>query len=101
MVYQSTEQVLSSKLSLSFRNNLYEIAVEKTKSSHHDPAGLADLFKQYGDHLYCKSDFTGALKQYIKTIGHLEPSYIIMRFLDARHIKHLTDYLQVCSNEFA
>ena len=29
-----------------------------------------------------------------KTIGHLEPSYVIRKFLDAHKIHHLTGYLQ-------
>jgi vacuolar protein sorting-associated protein 11 len=38
--------------------------------------------------------FSGSVEQYIKTIGYLVPSYVIRRFLDSRHIHHLTDYLQ-------
>ena len=37
----------------------------------------------YGDHLYEKGDFEGAIAQYAYTIGHVEPSYVIRRFLDA------------------
>lgn len=99
MVYHLDEKDLQSKLSLLFKKNLYDIAVRIAKSSQHDPEGLADIFKQYGDHLYGKGDFSGAVDQYIKTIGYLEPSYIIRRFLDSRHINYLTDYLQASSTE--
>lgn len=34
------------------------------------------------------------MTQYIKTIGYLEPSYIIRKFLDSQRIVNLTDYLQ-------
>lgn len=95
MVYHLDEKDLQSKLSLLFKKNLYDIAVRIAKSGQHDTEGLADIFKQYGDHLYGKGDFAGAIDQYIKTIGYLEPSYIIRRFLDSRHINYLTDYLQV------
>lgn len=94
-VYHLDEKDLQSKLSLLFKKNLYDIAVRIAKSSQHDPEGLADIFKQYGDHLYGKGDFVAAVDQYIKTIGYLEPSYIIRRFLDSRHIHFLTEYLQV------
>lgn len=97
MVYHLDEKDLQSKLSLLFKKNLYDIAVRIAKSNQHDPEGLADIFKQYGDHLYGKGDFSGAVEQYIKTIGYLEPSYIIRRFLDSRHINYLTDYLQASS----
>lgn len=49
------------------------------KSQHYDEEGLVDIFRQYGDHLYAKGDRFGAIEQYIKTIGKLEPSYIIRR----------------------
>lgn len=89
------EKDLQSKLNLLFKKNLYDIAVRIAKSSHHDKEGLADIFRQYGDHLYSKGDFAGAVEQYIKTIEFLEPSYVIRRFLDSRHINHLTEYLLV------
>lgn len=93
-VYHLDEKDLQSKLSLLFKKNLYDIAVRIAKSNQYDSEGLADIFKQYGDHLYGKGDFSGAVEQYTKTIGYLEPSYIIRRFLDSRHINYLTDYLQ-------
>ena len=34
------------------------------------------------------------MENYIKTIGHLEPSYVITKFLDAHKIDRLTEYLQ-------
>ncbi|XP_055550391.1 vacuolar protein sorting-associated protein 11 homolog [Wyeomyia smithii] len=88
------EKDLQSKLNLLFRKNLYDIAVRIAKSNQYDADGLAGIFKQYGDHLYSKGDYSGSVDQYIKTIGFLEPSYVIRRFLDARHIHYLTDYLQ-------
>uniref|UniRef100_A0A182QH22 Vacuolar protein sorting-associated protein 11 homolog n=1 Tax=Anopheles farauti TaxID=69004 RepID=A0A182QH22_9DIPT len=88
------EKDLQSKLNVLFKKNLYDIAVRIAKCNQYDAEGLAGIFKQYGDHLYSKGDFAGAVEQYAKTIGYLEPSYVIQRFLDARHIHFLTDYLQ-------
>ncbi|KAK9694802.1 Vacuolar protein sorting-associated protein 11 [Basidiobolus ranarum] len=34
------------------------------------------------------------MSQYLKTIGRLEPSYVIRKFLDAQRIHNLTSYLQ-------
>ncbi|KAJ6646297.1 Vacuolar protein sorting-associated protein 11 like [Pseudolycoriella hygida] len=93
-VFHLDEKDLNSKLDLLFQKNLYDIAVRIAKSNQYDSEGLAQIFKQYGDHLYKKGDFSGAVEQYIKTIGYLEPSYIIRRFLDSKHINFLTDYLQ-------
>ncbi|XP_053681436.1 vacuolar protein sorting-associated protein 11 homolog [Anopheles nili] len=88
------EKDLQTKLNMMFKKNLYDIAVRIAKCNQYDAEGLAGIFKQYGDHLYSKGDFVGAVEQYSKTIGYLEPSYVIQRFLDARHIHFLTDYLQ-------
>lgn len=34
------------------------------------------------------------MTQYVATIGHLEPSYVIRKFLDAQRIHNLTSYLE-------
>ena len=53
------------------------------------------IFRQYGDYLYkVRQNYDGAVQQYIKTIGQLEPSYVIRQFLDAHRIQNLTAYLQ-------
>uniref|UniRef100_A0A1L8DVY0 Vacuolar protein sorting-associated protein 11 homolog n=1 Tax=Nyssomyia neivai TaxID=330878 RepID=A0A1L8DVY0_9DIPT len=93
-VFHLDEKDLQSKLNLLFKKNLYDIAVRIAKSSQYDSEGLAEIFRQYGDHLYSKGDFPGAVEQYQRTIGFLEPSYVIRKFLDSRHISCLTDYLQ-------
>jgi hypothetical protein len=79
-----------------------------------------DIFRQYGDHLYAKGDTAGAIEQYVdvnalctkylslptiicryvKTIGTLEPSYVIQRFLDAQKIHQLTAYLQALAPRY-
>ncbi|XP_072393967.1 vacuolar protein sorting-associated protein 11 homolog [Diabrotica undecimpunctata] len=92
-LYHLDEKDLQSKLSLLFKKNLYDIAIRIAKSQQYDTDGLVNIFKQYGDHLCEKSDFSGAIEQYIKTIGKLEPSYVIRKFLDSQHIEKLTMYL--------
>ncbi|KAJ8936386.1 hypothetical protein NQ318_010793 [Aromia moschata] len=93
-VYHLDEKDLQSKLSLLFKKNLYDVAIRIAKSQQYDSDGLVNIFKQYGDHLCDKGDFSGAIEQYIKTIGKLEPSYVIRKFLDSQHIEKLTMYLQ-------
>lgn len=93
-VYQLDEKDLQSKLALLFKKNLYDVAIRTAKSQQYDSDDLVDIFKQYGDHLYGKGDHAGAIEQYIKTIGKLEPSYVIRKFLDSQYIDKLTMYLQ-------
>jgi len=77
-----------------FKKNFYDVAIKIAKNQQYDAEGLVDIFRQYGDHLYAKGDQTGAIEQYVKTIGTLEPSYVIQKFLDAQKIHNLTAYLQ-------
>ncbi len=39
------------------------------------------------------------MRQYLRTIGRLEPSYVIRKFLDAQRIHNLTSYLQARASE--
>jgi hypothetical protein len=63
-------------------------------SSDFDHAVVVDIYKKYGDWLYSKNDYDAAINQYVHTIGYLEPSYIIRKFLDAQRIHNLATYLQ-------
>jgi hypothetical protein len=40
---------------------------------------VADIHRRYGDYLYTKGDFDGAMNQFVKTLGHLQPSYVIRK----------------------
>jgi len=94
-IHQMSEKDTQTKLSLLFKKNFYDVAIKIAKNQQVvDSEGLVDIFRQYGDHLYAKGDAGGAIEQYVKTIGTLEPSYVIQRFLDAQKIHNLTAYLQ-------
>ncbi|XP_034943521.1 vacuolar protein sorting-associated protein 11 homolog [Chelonus insularis] len=93
-LYHLDEKDLQQKLALLFRKNLYDVAIRIAKSQQYDSEGFVDIFRRNGDHLYSKGDYNGAIEQYIRTIGKLEPSYVIRKFLDSQHIDNLTTYLQ-------
>ncbi|PVD32476.1 hypothetical protein C0Q70_07915 [Pomacea canaliculata] len=93
-LYQLQEKDTSTKLDILFKKNNYLLAISLAKSQQLDQDGLMDIFTQYGDHLYAKGDHDGAIQQYICTIGKLEASYVIRKFLDAQKIHNLTRYLQ-------
>ncbi|KAJ3086933.1 Vacuolar protein sorting-associated protein 11, partial [Quaeritorhiza haematococci] len=65
-----------------------------SSSSEYDYGTLVEIYKRYGDWLYSKGDYDSAMNQYLHTIGQLEPSYVIRKFLDAQRIHNLTNYLQ-------
>lgn len=83
------EKPLRAKLEILFRKSLFLLAVNLARS-HAARAGspdvatgvepiLADIFRKYGDHLYVKGDFEGAMTQFVKTIGWTQPSYVIRK----------------------
>lgn len=103
------EQFIQTKLDALYRKNLYTLAVTVAENAGMDAAGVAEIHKRYGDYLYDKGDFDGAMTQFTQTLGHLQPSYVIRQvcslhvchsngahdqFLDAQRIHNLTAYLQ-------
>lgn len=88
------EKDMESKLDMLFKKNLYTVAINLVQTQQADAAATAEVLRKYGDHLYMKQDFDEAMSQYIHTIGHLEPSYVIQKFLDAQRIYNLTNYLE-------
>lgn len=65
-----------------YRRNLYTLAVTLARSSGLSESGISEIYRRYGDHLYTKGDFDGAMEQYVKTLGHLQPSYVIRKVRD-------------------
>ena len=59
-----------------------------------EASAVAEIRRRYGDHLYAKHDYDAAMAQYVATIGFMEPSYVIRKFLDAQRIHNLTSYLE-------
>ena len=90
---QIREKDMNSKLDLLFKKQQYSLAIELARNQNFNSDNLTDIFKEYADHLYKQGDFENAINQYIKTIGKLEPSYVIKRYLDGQKVKNLTSYL--------
>jgi len=51
------------------------------------------VHRRAGDALYARRDYGAAVAEYCETVGQLEPSYVIRRFLDAQRIHNLAAYL--------
>ena len=78
-LFQLTEKDIQAKLDLLFKKNFYDIAVKIAKSQQYDEDGLVDIFKQYGDHLYTKGDYSSAIDNYGRHEGFL--SYPLKLFI--------------------
>jgi len=89
-LYQLTEKDTQSKLEILYKKHLYQMAIDLAQSSQYDQEGVIDITRQYADHLYGKGDFDNAINQYKKTIGYLEPSYIIRKFLDSQRMVNVS-----------
>jgi vacuolar protein sorting-associated protein 11 len=90
-----TEKRTEEKISLLVQKNLYSAAIVVAYSDPaYEAAEITSLFQTYAEHLYRKGDFNGAIEQYMHTIGSLESSHVIFRFLDAPKIPLLVKYLE-------
>lgn len=91
------EKNLDEKLNTLFNKNLYQKALDMLLMEDPCSPKVPEYYKRYGDVLYEKHDFDGAIDQYCLTINSsnlVEPSYVIRRFLDAQRIHHLVKYLE-------
>lgn len=73
------EKPTQDKLDILYRKSLYVMALSLAKTQGLDKATVADIHKQYGDHLYVKGDYDGAMQQYVQTIGQVQASYVIRK----------------------
>ena len=63
-----------------FKQHLYVLAVSLARRSPgYDQESIAQIYRRYGDHLHSKGDYDGAMTQYLKTLGYLEPSYVVRK----------------------
>jgi hypothetical protein len=88
------EKDTSSKVDILLRKSLYPLAISLAAEEQSDVSEIMKLYKLYGDYLFKKSDFEGAISQYCYTIGYIQPSYVIRRFLDTQKINYLVVYLE-------
>jgi len=73
------EKSTATKLDMLYRKSLYSLALSLAKTQRLDEASVADIHKQYGDHLYAKGEYDNAMQQFVQTIGHLQPSYVVRK----------------------
>ena len=98
-VYQLSEKDTGTKVEHLCRLALFDTAVAVAQAANYGTEHLADIYKLRGDHLYSRGEHDAAVEQYVKTIGSVEPSYVIRRFLDSTRISNLTSYLEALHRE--
>jgi hypothetical protein len=71
---------LSEVLQTLYSKSLFTLALQVAKSRGSTKEGVADVHRRYGDWLYEKGDWEGAVGQYVKTIGGgVQGSYVIRK----------------------
>ncbi|KAI9774325.1 MAG: hypothetical protein M1840_004219 [Geoglossum simile] len=88
------EKSLHQKLDILYQRNLYVLAINLAEKAGVESPQKNIIFRKYGDFLYQKGDFDGAMQQYLKAIDNTEPSQVIRKFLDTQRIQNLIDFLE-------
>ncbi|AEO71808.1 uncharacterized protein THITE_2148406 [Thermothielavioides terrestris NRRL 8126] len=93
-IFRYHEKSLQQRLEMMYQRNLYTLAVDLAQKSGMDGQQQNVIYRKYGDYLYQKGDYDGAMTQYIKAIDSTEPSQVIRKFLDTQRIHNLIEYLE-------
>jgi vacuolar protein sorting-associated protein 11 len=93
-IFRYHEKPLSQRLEMLYQRNLFVLAIELAQKSGVPSKGQKTIFQRFGDYLYQKGDYDGAMAQYIKAIDSTEPSQVIRKFLDTQRIHNLIEYLE-------
>jgi vacuolar protein sorting-associated protein 11 len=90
-----TEKGTAEKVNLLVQKNLFSAAIFVAYADpSYETEDITMLYRRHAEYLYRKGDYSGAIDQYKHTIGSLEPSHIIFRYLDAPKIPLLVKYLE-------
>ncbi|XP_026191964.1 vacuolar protein sorting-associated protein 11 homolog [Cyclospora cayetanensis] len=93
VLFDVKEKSFDERLCILLRKRLFNWAAEVTIKDHQPQQVLQEVYRLHGDWLYSKNMPEKAVEMYIKTIGFLEPSAVIQKFLDAQELSHLAFYL--------
>ena len=91
-IYRLRQKSLKERLNELFRKHMYDLALRIVRMEGR--FSEADIQRRAGDYCYSKGDYASAAQEYIATIGALDSSYVIRKFLDAQHIEYLCTYLE-------
>lgn len=62
-----------------YQRNMYPLALALAESSGLGPGQQSLIYRKFGDYLYQKADYDGAMVQYIRAIDTTEPSQVIRK----------------------
>eukprot|EP00921_Rhytidocystis_pertsovi_P000597 GHVQ01001074.1.p1 GENE.GHVQ01001074.1~~GHVQ01001074.1.p1 ORF type:complete len:900 (+),score=59.45 GHVQ01001074.1:388-3087(+) len=88
------EKDITERLDVLIRKRLFEWAREMATVEQQPEEILQEIYRVQADWLYDKHNYDQAVEVYSKTIGYIEPSYVIQKYLEAQRLRNLTEYLQ-------
>ena len=86
------EKSTASKLEIVLQKHLYDVAISIAKRDK--STDLSSIHTKYAEYLYQRGDYHNAIQQYIETIGFLEPSFVIKKFLEGTRAAQLSIYIE-------
>ncbi|TPP60984.1 Vacuolar protein sorting associated protein 11 [Fasciola gigantica] len=93
-----SEKSTQAKLELLFSKKNFQLALDVAKSQNLSREDITHIIWRYADHLYKQKEYDASIKEYVRTIGVLEASFVIQRFLEGGHIAQLAYYLEALSD---
>jgi len=82
------------KIQTLLKKSLFTEAQEIAKAAKFPAEIIAEISKEHADNLYEKKQYDDALKQFVNTIGYLNPSYVIQRYIEVPQLRNLITYLE-------
>ena len=62
-----------------YQRSMFTLALELARNADLDAEQQSLIYRRYGDYLYQKADYDGAMVQYIRAIDTTEPSQVIRK----------------------
>ncbi|EUB58804.1 Cleavage stimulation factor subunit 2 tau variant [Echinococcus granulosus] len=93
-IVELIEKDTQSRLDILFARKSFNLALGIAESDNYSEEELAHIHRRYADHLFNQKQYDLAVKEYIQTIGTVEASYVVLRFLESGLITHLVRYLE-------
>ncbi|KAH0794288.1 vacuolar protein sorting-associated protein 11 [Histomonas meleagridis] len=75
------------------QKNLFKLALTIANELHLGEEVIANIHKLQGDFFYSAAKFEDAIDEYIQTIGFVESSHVIQKFVEPHHAQNLMKYL--------
>ncbi|KAM3180543.1 hypothetical protein ACTXT7_016070 [Hymenolepis weldensis] len=94
-IVELIEKDTKSKLEILFARKCFNLAIGIAESDKFGEEELAHIHRRYADHLFNQKQYDLAVKEYIQTIGTVEASCVVLKFLESGLINHLSQYLEV------